>query len=220
MPIHPDSALEPTVAALASRLLVEENEDFPVSQPGFVRTLLFPCFHYKLPENRLFALRDMMVKRGSRRFFVKLQQQPGWHYVYNGTAPDPHPFGSTDALHRFQAEVKGGGEIPGFDRVPTDLWFEGDWHRDVDDATGAIDMGEHHLLEHMILDERGNWVLLVSDEDVAYLVADLPTSREMLAMWGTSQQDELSAYEVDITEPGHDEYAVRILEHARARKWS
>ena len=220
MPIHPDSALEPTIAALTSRLLVEDNEDFPVAQSGFVRTLLFPCFHYELPEDRLFALRDMMVKRGSLRFFVKMQQQPGWHYVYNGTAPNPHPFASTDALHRFQAEVRGGGEIPGFYCVPTDLWFEGDWHRDIDDATGAIDMGGNVLLEYMLLDECGNWALLVSDEDVAYLVADQPTSREMLAMWGTSQQDELDAYELEIAEPGYDEYAARILEHARACKWS
>lgn len=216
--LHPDDSDSGKIDDLISRMLAEVSPDYPVTTEGFVRTLLYPCDFYQLPEERMLALREYALASGSEGYYVKLLTGSPWLYE----PPDPSARNevlppSSEHLASFATHIE-----ETWRRQSKALYWRGRWPPD----DRLPDHSE--FMEHVLLDDAGAWAFLFSDEDHGYLVSDTDTSRKILAAFRTSPGDELERYSSYVDEfsarlgdraPEATESAQAILEHARAGAW-
>lgn len=198
---------------LISALLVDDNPDYPVTAAGVVRTLLYPCDLYELPEERMAALRDFALASGSMRYYIKLLRGSPLVYERTGTlsVDEVVPPPSEEDIPPFESHAE-----QHWDRRVDDLWWWGEW------STAASSMNHSQFLEHVLLDETGAWAVLFSPEDHGYLIAARSISRDILKSWDTTPRDEISRYERDLERDAGVEADEkrRILDYALAGAWT
>jgi hypothetical protein len=182
---------------VGGRLISDTSSDFPVAAHGFVRTFLYPCPFYGLQESRTLALKQLALTTGARSFSIKLLRGSSWEWQRSGPLVRPV---------REEIEILANGTDEqkrnlGFRQRPIELWLTGTWASDVDED-GEMHDGGFELLEHVLLDDRGSWTIVFSDEDFAHLISKPSTRRELLERWHTTAQAEIDAYATSVSQSG------------------
>lgn len=194
-------------------MLTDDDPDLPVTKNGFVRTFLYPCDFYELPELRMRALSDFALESGTLHYYLKLLRDSP---LMNETKGDDLSIESIvppseEGMADFESLIK-----HEWDQRSDEVWWVGDWtHHE-----SALDHSD--FLEHILLDEAGQWAVLLSPEDHGYLIGDPNTSRAILSAWKTTPRDEIDRYLSNMN--GEDnaasDQADKILNHAVAGLWT